>query len=180
MYQELSNGLLGFHNAIMIKTTPFPFPFAQLIALTIFVLMCSFPVVACKYIDDFASILFFTWIATFGYFMLAEVACEMEQPFGDDESDLPLVAYQLDFDRELSSLVHQVSFVPPKSCLNMARSMLSSHQNSYKVPHRFDNRTNLEHTAVDLVSNSKSVLQTSGEDTTVPPGWMRDGAETGD
>jgi len=113
MYQELSSGLLGFHNAVMVQTTPFPFPFAQVISLTIFVLMVTFPLVAARYIEDLVLAMLFTWGSTFGYFLLSEVACEMEQPFGRDGSDLPLVGYQVDFDRSVSMLVGSVSYIPP-------------------------------------------------------------------
>ena len=52
MYQELSNGMLGFHNAVKIKTTPFPFPFAQIISISMFVLTVTLPIVINQYVEQ--------------------------------------------------------------------------------------------------------------------------------
>ena len=43
LYQEMSNGMLGFNQALHIALIPFPFPFAQLIALLVSLLVVAIP-----------------------------------------------------------------------------------------------------------------------------------------
>ena len=45
MYQELSNGMLGFSNCLKIADVPFPLPYAQLLGLLLIGFSCFIPVI---------------------------------------------------------------------------------------------------------------------------------------
>merc|ERR1712216_23601 len=118
IYQEISNGMLGFRQAMAIKVTPFPFPFAQIVQAALLVYNITLPLCIDRYVPNFfwaAAFLFCAEVVAFG---LAEVATELEQPFGDDYNDLPIIQYHICFDLALRSLVDRVSFEAP--CPNVA------------------------------------------------------------
>jgi len=105
LFQELSNGMLGYNNAAKIHDTPFPFPYAQLItlALAILTLTCGF-VMNC-FVKSAWWAAVFTFVAIAGYYAINEVAIELEDPFGDDANDLPMGSYQRDYNNRLRPLL---------------------------------------------------------------------------
>merc|ERR1719291_1081470 len=48
----------------------------------------------------------FTFVPVFGMFSLNFVASELENPFGDDENDLPLAHFQQEMNTSLLMLLH--------------------------------------------------------------------------
>lgn len=96
-YQELSNGMLGFNQAMKVAVVPFPFPFAQMLSLLLvgFVLTCPVAVLQFTQSAIFTPVLNF--VAVLGYWGLNEIACELENPFGDDPNDLPVMEIHHDF-----------------------------------------------------------------------------------
>jgi len=105
LFQELSNGMLGFNNAAKIHDTPFPFPYAQLITLALMVLTLTCGVVMNAFVRSpfWATALSFVAIA--GYYAINEVAIELEDPFGDDANDLPMHVYQQEYNNRLRPLL---------------------------------------------------------------------------
>jgi len=106
LFQEMSNGMLGFNNANKIHNTPFPFPYAQLITLALLVLTITMGFVVDLLVDSviWGSLMCFMSIA--GYYSINEVAIELEDPFGDDANDLPMTEYQKTFNQRLRPLLH--------------------------------------------------------------------------
>jgi predicted membrane chloride channel (bestrophin family) len=88
-YQEVSNGMLGFNQALKLIIVTFPFPFAQLLTyfLTIFLIVCPVMIVQMTKGNVLPVVLCF--FATFSYWSLNLIATELEIPFGDDPNDLP-------------------------------------------------------------------------------------------
>jgi len=96
MYQELSNGMLGFNNCLKIADVPFPLPFAQLLGL----LLASFSVLIPVYVVVFTGGLVGPILCFFLYaclWCLNEVAKELENPFGEDVNDIYLVDFHTNF-----------------------------------------------------------------------------------
>ncbi|KAF4670957.1 Zinc finger, RAN-binding domain containing 2 [Perkinsus chesapeaki] len=89
-YQEISNGMLGFNQALKVTLVPFPFPFAQLLALLllVFAIICPTMIVKMTVGKILSPVLSF--FAVLGYWGLNQIAVELENPFGDDKNDLPL------------------------------------------------------------------------------------------
>lgn len=104
IFQELSTGMLGFNNAVKIHNTPFPFPYVQLISLCLLILTVTSGFVMHHYIDNAFWAVVFTAITVGGYHSINEVAVELEDPFGDDANDLPMEAYQRQFNARLLSM----------------------------------------------------------------------------
>merc|ERR1711975_194620 len=93
LFQEMSNGMLGFNNAKKIHNTPFPFPYAQLITLALLILTLTCGFVMNVFVTSPYWATLFSFVAIAGYYAINEVAIELEDPFGDDANDLPLNTY---------------------------------------------------------------------------------------
>lgn len=97
MYQELSNGMLGFSQALKIADVPFPFPYAQLLTVILFAYACFIPF----YVSIFSDSLYVSPIMTFllfqGIWGINEVAKELENPFGADVNDISLADFHSRF-----------------------------------------------------------------------------------
>merc|ERR1712159_855920 len=104
IFQELSNGMLGFNNALKIHDTPFPFPYVQLISVCLLILTLTSGFVMHIYVQNLFWSMLFTAIAVGGYHAINEVAVELEDPFGDDANDLPMDEYQQSFNTRLLTM----------------------------------------------------------------------------
>lgn len=97
MYQELSNGMLGFNQCIKLADVPFPFPYAQMLTW----LLCCFAAFIPIYVTVFSKSMYVSTILSFclfqGIWGLNEVAKELENPFGTDENDICLGDFHLRF-----------------------------------------------------------------------------------
>lgn len=90
VFQEVSNGMLGFNQAHKVAMVPFPFPFAQMVSLLLVMLYVALPC----YIDMFTKNLVVTPIISFllpvCYCGLNRIAIELEEPFGTDHNDVDI------------------------------------------------------------------------------------------
>jgi len=97
MYQELSNGMLGFNQCMKLADVPFPFPYAQMLTW----LLCCFAAFIPVYITVFSKSMYVSTIMSFflfeGIWGLNETAKELENPFGSDENDICLGDFHLRF-----------------------------------------------------------------------------------
>mmetsp|Transcript_52417 Transcript_52417/g.94116 ORF Transcript_52417/g.94116 Transcript_52417/m.94116 type:complete len:660 (+) Transcript_52417:86-2065(+) len=94
VYQTLSRGFVNLLNAKKIADTRFPFPWAQLMALLLFIHALLTPCVFASFMRSKFWAPLFTWISTFAFFYLEFVGIELENPFGSDSNDLPLQHFQ--------------------------------------------------------------------------------------
>jgi hypothetical protein len=97
VFQELSNGMLGFNQAHKVAMVPFPFPFAQLVS----VLLCMVYVAMPLYIDIFTQNVYLTPLVSLliptVYCALNSIAVELEEPFGTDHNDVDIEIRHEDF-----------------------------------------------------------------------------------
>lgn len=97
MYQELSNGMLGFNQCMKLADVPFPFPYAQMLSC----LLCCFAVFIPVYVTAFTKSMIVSCILSFCIFSalwgLNETAKELENPFGTDDNDICLGDFHLRF-----------------------------------------------------------------------------------
>mmetsp|Transcript_90653 Transcript_90653/g.210861 ORF Transcript_90653/g.210861 Transcript_90653/m.210861 type:complete len:498 (-) Transcript_90653:116-1609(-) len=105
VYQELSNGMQAYHHALMVVIVPFPFPFAQMLTYLLlgFTILAPFMVLQFTRSVIFSPIL--TFLGVFGYYGTDMIAKEIENPFGDDVNDLPLLSMHKDFNTSLKELL---------------------------------------------------------------------------
>lgn len=110
VYQELSNGMLGFAMAMKVVMCPMPFPFSQVVLhlLAFFYVAC--PVITLEVLleadeevmqesqgrrlDRFVLSVVFNFLCSAGYCALNEIAVELEDPFGEDANDFPVHVQQ--------------------------------------------------------------------------------------
>jgi len=97
MYQELSIGYEYFTNAKKISDVPFPFNYAQLLAIILMVFSLMLPI----YVSSFTKSCFAGPILTFVVFhsitCINELAEILENPFGADMDDISLEDFHMHF-----------------------------------------------------------------------------------
>jgi len=106
VYQTISRGFVNLLNAKKIQDTKFPFPYAQLIALLLFILSLTTPCMMSVLVPGKIQCAVFTFMPTFGLFCLNFAAVELEDPFGIDGNDLPLEHFQTEMNNCLMMLLH--------------------------------------------------------------------------
>jgi hypothetical protein len=108
VFQTLSRGFVNLLNCKKITDTRFPFPFAQLISGLLACLMVLTPVMISNVFVESKTLSFvFTFVPIFGMFSLNYVAMELENPFGDDDNDLPLDHFQEEMNSCLMMLLQE-------------------------------------------------------------------------
>lgn len=105
VFQQLSNGMQAFHQALMVVIVPFPFPFAQMLSYLLlgFMIMSPFLVLQLTRSVIFSPIL--TFIGVFGYFGTDSIAKEIENPLGEDANDLPVLRLHTDYNNRIRELL---------------------------------------------------------------------------
>ena len=118
IHQVLSEGMLGFQEACKIEDTPLPFAYTQMVSFTLAIFAVTFPLIAASkasgydpsqtLANDNSYRAFWlapslTFIAVMTYFLLHEVARELEDPFLHQPNEAPLVHAQMMFNQRLVS-----------------------------------------------------------------------------
>eukprot|EP00930_Biecheleria_cincta_P038358 TRINITY_DN26362_c0_g1_i1.p1 TRINITY_DN26362_c0_g1~~TRINITY_DN26362_c0_g1_i1.p1 ORF type:complete len:452 (+),score=77.52 TRINITY_DN26362_c0_g1_i1:79-1434(+) len=106
VFQTISRGQVNLANCKKITSTLFPFPYAQLIALLLFVFRLGTPAVMASICTSQPWGIFFTIVPVFCLYALNLVATELELPFGSDPNDLPLQEFQEHMNTSLVMLSH--------------------------------------------------------------------------
>jgi len=119
LYTLLDDGMQGYYEALLIRTTPFPYPFTQIINIGLVLVMVFVPVLVHSMSPNFIWAALISVCCAFGFFALAQVASELEDPFGTDYYDHPLENWQIDFDLELMDLLNRVNFDVPRSVVDI-------------------------------------------------------------
>lgn len=103
VFQLISDGMVGYHQARKIACVPFPFPHAQMTSLFIVVIMFIIPILMIDYCHNpnFAIVLNFLTVLIFTG--LHEVARELENPFQNAPNDIPLNYIQAQFNEAIIS-----------------------------------------------------------------------------
>merc|ERR1719171_827585 len=108
-YQQLGNGIVNLNNARKITDFPIPFPLSQMIAFMLFFHWLVTPIIAATTMQTWYWAFMLSFIVSFCYWTINYIAVELEQPFGDDVNDLPLVEMQEDFNKSLRCILHEQS-----------------------------------------------------------------------
>jgi len=106
VYQTLSRGFVNLLNAKKITDTRFPFPFAQLITTLLLLHIILTPLMISTVFKAKFFAFLFTFLPIFGMFSLNFIASELENPFGNDDNDLPLDHFQTEMNNCLLMLLH--------------------------------------------------------------------------
>lgn len=90
MYQELSNGMIGFNSALKIADVPFPIPYAQLLSVLLLGWALTLPVFVTAFTNSMVLAPILCFLLFEGIWCLNEVAKELENPYGGDDNDISL------------------------------------------------------------------------------------------
>ncbi|KAF4670958.1 Zinc finger, RAN-binding domain containing 2 [Perkinsus chesapeaki] len=82
---------------INVSRVPFPFPFAQMVSLLLLLFLVMCPIMVVKMTEGAVLSPILSFFCLLGYWGLNEIAVELENPFGDDDNDLPLEDIHKDF-----------------------------------------------------------------------------------
>lgn len=93
IYQELSNGMLGFSQAQKIADIPFPFPYAQLLSILVTAFALFIPAYITVFTDSAIAGPILAFLLFQGIWGINESAIELENPFGPDVNDVTLVDF---------------------------------------------------------------------------------------
>lgn len=124
IFQEMSNGMLGFNQAHKVAMVPFPFPFAQMVSWLLMILYVFMPF----YIDLFTQNPGFTPLACFllpmVYCALNTISVELEEPFGTDDNDVDIEIRHEDFLWLLVDVLRAPKTPPTENGYDLERSIL--------------------------------------------------------
>lgn len=107
VFQELSNGVLAYNNACKMKEVPVPFALVHFGALLLAFFNFTAPVVIACFTGNLVMSIVSSIIVVSGFSALWLVANELEDPFGYDANDMPMIHYHNDFCRALDGTVRR-------------------------------------------------------------------------
>merc|ERR1719313_2499411 len=90
VYQELSNGMLGYNQAYKIALVQFPFAFAQMLTIFLLAFVLACPIAIFVFTGGEFLTPALTLFTVLGFWGIHEIAVEVENPFGTDPNHLPL------------------------------------------------------------------------------------------
>jgi len=103
-YARLSGGMTSFMDCKKIVDTPFPYPYAQCVFVSLLVYAVSTPIQNGLTVEHAPSACVLTFVAVAAFFSLNGVAKELEEPFMDEENDVPLVDLHVDLNEKIAKL----------------------------------------------------------------------------
>jgi len=118
MYQELSNGLLGFNQCMKVADVPFPFPYAQLLGLILVFFAIFIPVYVVCFTQNWVIGPVMSFLIFQGIWGINETAKELENPFGADANDISVEDFHyrfLEVCQEVAN-AHQVKVKRNSAC----------------------------------------------------------------
>lgn len=112
-FQELSRGIVNLNSAKRITDIPFPLPYTIMIRIMLVIQWIITPIVCSLVLDDWWWAGGLSMITIFAFTSTVHIAAEIENPFGDDQNDLPLADFQHSFNQSLLTLLDNRAQMPP-------------------------------------------------------------------
>lgn len=130
IFQDISTGVLGFHQALKVAHVPFPFPFAQMVAF----LLIVFYIIVPFYVDAFMKSLVLTpvisCIICMSFCGLNLISVELEAPFGTDMNDIDMENLHEAFVKTLEDVIRNPMFPPVPHGNHIEREILDEYESS--------------------------------------------------
>eukprot|EP00927_Polykrikos_kofoidii_P022092 TRINITY_DN20703_c0_g1_i1.p1 TRINITY_DN20703_c0_g1~~TRINITY_DN20703_c0_g1_i1.p1 ORF type:complete len:609 (+),score=80.01 TRINITY_DN20703_c0_g1_i1:86-1912(+) len=108
-FQELGNGMVAHHEALLISQIPFPFPYAQACDCLLVIHWLLTPFITAQWTPGVYLAAMFAFVQVFMLWTLTNIAVEIEHPFGLDSNDLDAPAMQEAMNQQLMLLVQKGS-----------------------------------------------------------------------
>eukprot|EP00928_Gymnodinium_smaydae_P001907 TRINITY_DN10682_c0_g1_i1.p1 TRINITY_DN10682_c0_g1~~TRINITY_DN10682_c0_g1_i1.p1 ORF type:complete len:599 (+),score=123.34 TRINITY_DN10682_c0_g1_i1:97-1797(+) len=110
--QELSAGMIDLKRARNIRDVPFPWNFAQMLAVFLLGTTMTMPIFAGLCLDNGLMVVGMCLVVPTALWSLHYISQELEMPFGSDENDLPLYQIQERYNASLASLFQGEASAP--------------------------------------------------------------------
>eukprot|EP00930_Biecheleria_cincta_P030638 TRINITY_DN21217_c0_g1_i1.p1 TRINITY_DN21217_c0_g1~~TRINITY_DN21217_c0_g1_i1.p1 ORF type:complete len:569 (+),score=124.84 TRINITY_DN21217_c0_g1_i1:84-1790(+) len=104
-FQELSRGMVNLTNLHKIKEIPFPYPYQQMLIVMLIIHNMITSCMAAVIVGSLFWACTMTFMVTGSFWTVIYIAVEIDQPFGDDPNDLPLIEMQEEFNADLVRLL---------------------------------------------------------------------------
>mmetsp|Transcript_32228 Transcript_32228/g.73696 ORF Transcript_32228/g.73696 Transcript_32228/m.73696 type:complete len:649 (-) Transcript_32228:121-2067(-) len=112
-FQEIANGMVAFHDAVKISSTPFPFPYTQTCDCLLVMHWIITPFVTNQWVNSWPWACIFVFIQAFVLWALNFIAIEIENPFGTDPNDLDGRTMQAEMNQHLLLLLRETATRTP-------------------------------------------------------------------
>lgn len=114
VFQELSRGFAELNAARNIRDIHFPFPYSQMVTSMVLVQWVMTVIIAAHEVKASYIAAIGCFFVTFCMWCLLYIALEIDQPFGRDANDLPLVLLQRQFNQSLREIMDPIAQRPPQ------------------------------------------------------------------
>lgn len=104
-FQELSAGMMAFHDAMRISHVPFPFPYAQACDCILIIYSLLVPAITSQWVTNVYWAAIFSFVQVFILWSLNLIAMEIDQPFGRDTNDIDGERMQREMNMQLTLLL---------------------------------------------------------------------------
>mmetsp|Transcript_20790 Transcript_20790/g.47803 ORF Transcript_20790/g.47803 Transcript_20790/m.47803 type:complete len:660 (+) Transcript_20790:111-2090(+) len=104
-FQQFAAGLVSFHDCLKVSSVPFPFPYAQTCDGLLVMHFLATPFVTSQWCTMPAWAAAFAFMQVFFLWGLNSIACEIENPFGEDLNDIDTHRLQWQMNRHLYQIV---------------------------------------------------------------------------
>jgi len=105
MFQQMSEAMLGYSDALKIVTTPIPFPYSQMNGFVLYLFGLSWPVMCAVMVPMLEWAAAISFLVVLAFFSIDAIATELQDPFGNDNNDLPLLEIMHKFEYEVESIL---------------------------------------------------------------------------
>jgi predicted membrane chloride channel (bestrophin family) len=109
LYQEISDGMLGFMQARKIAFLPFPFVYAQMTEFLMLVLAFLVPLLMISFITTRVLGAIVCFLTCLSFNSLYEATKELEDPFLYEPNDLPILRWQSQYNEALLTFMRTLT-----------------------------------------------------------------------
>jgi len=113
-FQELEKCSVEVEQLQQLLSVPFPFPYAQASWILLSMFSVYTPLVMVWNNDSVAVSFLSTFICLIGMYSVEMIADQLDNPFGSDANDLPLIEYQMAMNKSLLLLLSPMARQSPK------------------------------------------------------------------
>lgn len=180
VFQELEKAMVEYNQVLQIMTISFPFPYAQVAVVMIWLYFLVTPFVATSWTAQPFMAAGYTLISAACFVGLEMIAAELENPFGDDINDLPCKQFQDESNDGLLLLVDPIACIPFKLGPNITCREKLCDKSSW---HSFDEEVSIHNIKTSIIvdkidmaqleldeeSEGEGPQQTSAAASTAPP-----------
>lgn len=113
-FNEIARGRVLLQNIRVLSDIPFPFPYAQMITSMLIIHWFVMPMLASQLLQSVFWCGTVCFLVTMVLWSLLYIAVQIDQPFGDDHTDLPVKDYMKQFNQNLLLMMRPEAQLPPK------------------------------------------------------------------